>query len=334
MKFVGKDLDIFVFTHNRAKLLEQTIKNLLRQTEHGIRISILDNASTDNTFDVASQFKSRGVFYYRGDVNGGWQGNLERAKLLASRPWTMLFHDDDLLHPNYCEWALEQISKHKDVSLLGSAVAFDPMPNDSWLLNAEHEALPILCDSEKDLAGILYSGFPLGFCSVIYKTSLLKQSYLDVKNFGKVADRPFLLDILRNGKSIIFTQPLVKYRVHQLQDSNAQDSGPFVNELAALHAFYFKILGWNLFSSCGRNFLFNHYRLLKGEYINLSSKDREIFITYRDYVLFVEHYLGAPSLMWWIAKVAYLLDCLLIRRMYAYVKSITIKNFFSKFERR
>ncbi len=334
MKFVGKDLDIFVFTHNRAELLEQTIKNLLHQTELGIRIHVLDNASTDNTFDVVSRFKLLGVIYHRGDINDGWQGNFERAKLLASRPWTMLFHDDDLLHPNYCEWALEQINKNKNISLLGSAVAFDRMPNDSWHLNTKHDALPILCDSVKDLAGILYSGFPLGFCSVIYKTSLLKLAKINVKNFGKVADRPFLLDISRNGKSIIFMQPLVKYRVHPLQDSNNQDSGPFVNELAALHAFYFGILGGNPMSNYGRKFLFNHYKLLEGEFKNLSPKERERFITYRDYVLFVEHYLGASRMMLWIAKAAYLLGCLSIRRMHAHVKSITIEKFLSKFVKR
>ena len=303
LTFSGEDVDIFVFTYNRADLLKRTLQNLLRQTEPGIRIYVLDNASTDNTSDVVKSFQSSGVLYLRGDVNSGWQGNLERAKILANRSWTMLFHDDDLLHPSYCEWALKQINKNKQVALLASAVSFEELPDDVWgSQNLHDDGNPILCDSAEKLAGILYSGFPLGFCSAIYKTSFLMQVQIRSDCFGKIADRPFLLDISKMGESIVFRRPLVKYRMHSLQDSQVRDSGPYAEQLAALHALYFKILGDNIFSGCGRKFLFNNYRLLRDEYLNLCPKDLMRFINFDDYWLFIKVNFGASNFSKFVGK--------------------------------
>lgn len=293
MTYSGNDIDIFVFTYNRAHLLDQTIQNLLCQTEPGIRICVLDNASVDNTEEIAQKFYSHGVQYFRGDINGGWHANFERAKLLSSRDWIMLFHDDDFLHPNYCKFALDQINNNEEVVLVLAPLTFEASPNNDWdtshLISESNR-----CDI-KQFASTLYKGVPLSFGSAIYKADLLKYINLDFR-YGKVGDRPLMLKVAENGKTIVFINPLVKYRIHENQDSQFQETGPYACQLAALHALYFQYMGDSLFDSSGRVFLLNNYQLLKNEYDRLGSIDRNRFKSFFEYWLFILSEGGASNL--------------------------------------
>ena len=92
------DIQIFVTSHNRASLLKETLQSILAQTVPIKNITVLDNESTDNTAEIVLQLKDRGVHYVH---TTGFLGNFKKAQELVSRPYCMLFHDDDLLHPAY-----------------------------------------------------------------------------------------------------------------------------------------------------------------------------------------------------------------------------------------
>ncbi len=286
MSYSGKDVDIFVFTYNRSDLIAQTIENLLLQTESGIKIHVLDNASTDSTPDIVKHFESQGVLYFRGEVNTGWYGNLERAKLLAHRSWTMLFHDDDLLHPSYCEWALRQINANRHIDLLISTLSFESQPDNIWPTWANGN--PALCKNVNELAAIFYSGLPVSFASAIYRTKKLRSFKWFEIEYGKIVDRPFLMKFLENqGQAIVFRHPLIKYRLHSNQDSHNSETGPYVSQLSSLHALYLKYLGCNPFNFPGRVFLRNNYKFLRDEYKRLASVDKRQFVSFGDYWKFI-----------------------------------------------
>jgi hypothetical protein len=91
-----------------------------------------------------------------------------------------------------------------------------------------------------------------------------------------------------------------------MQDSLSKDSGPYADELAALHALYFKILGDNILLASGRKFLFNNYQLLKGEYSNLSTKDLKRFNNFENYWIFINEHFGASEFSKFIGKILYI----------------------------
>lgn len=109
------ELQIFITTHNRADYLKASIESVLNQTAGSPRITVLDNDSTDDTQAVVESYAERGVSYVK---TTGFLGNFNKAKELTTLPYVMLFHDDDLLHPQYLGLALQQLTTHPDLALI------------------------------------------------------------------------------------------------------------------------------------------------------------------------------------------------------------------------
>ena len=259
-----KDLDVFVMTYNRATLLQQTLISLCNQTARGFNIIVLDNGSTDNTPEIVSGFKSYGVELRRNEYTTPVFENFNRAKALTTGKWTMVFHDDDLLHPDYIETAMNLISKHDDIALIGSALANENNPgNDFWPdLNDE----TLCCRRASDFAALLYRGFSYHFGSTIYKTDLFKATPVEDSIYGKIADRPLLLDIAGHGATFVFKNAYVKYRLHPNQDHIDCETGPFINQVIALNRKYLYLLGSSPFTRNGRTFLSYNYKYLRSCY--------------------------------------------------------------------
>ena len=110
-----QDIQIFITTHNRADYFKASIESVLAQTAGVPQLTVLDNESTDATEVVVGSFASRGVQYVK---TQGFLGNFNRARTLASQRYVMLFHDDDLLHPQHFEMALQQLNQYKNTSLI------------------------------------------------------------------------------------------------------------------------------------------------------------------------------------------------------------------------
>lgn len=265
------DLEVFVLTHNRACFLEQTLISLSKQTARGFRIVVLDNGSTDNTPEIVKMFAPHGVELYRSEKNLGGLENFNRAKDLAGREWVMVFHDDDLLHPGYIEVAMNGLNRQKDCVLTGAAMTFEAAPQNQLWPALSSKA--IICRKAPDFAALLYRGFPFHYGSAIYRTGIFKRVPVEWKTYGKIADRPFLLDIAQHGSVAVFKSPYVKYRCHPGQDSAAGTSGPFIPQLIALHGKYLQLLGSNPLTSGGRAFIANNYRCLYDEFDRLTERE-------------------------------------------------------------
>jgi glycosyltransferase involved in cell wall biosynthesis len=262
MKYSAKDIEVFVLTCNRADFLEQTLRTICGQRASGFRLVVLDNDSTDHTSQVLDKFKHYRVEVYRSSRNLGHRGNFEKAQSLASAKWTMVFHDDDLMHPDYINALLNIINKHDRLSLVGTVVTVDKKPGLVWTTQAKKVRY---FESVTDFAAALYSGFSFHFGSAIYRTELFKANRFQWETYGKVIDRPFLFDMACNGPVAVFTEPYVKYRCHEGQDSQSNVTGPFPDELIALHKRYFQLLGDNVFTRKGRIFVLNNYKLMRAE---------------------------------------------------------------------
>lgn len=255
------DLTIFVLTYNRAALLRETLKNLVSQSVR-CELVVFDNHSKDDTGAVVSEFASSNVCYKRADANLGSVGNFEWARSLARRRWTMVAHDDDLLHPDYVRIALSALEANPNAAMYASGMTFEAHPRDEYWGSPTSEVVKL--NGAGELASILYRDFPLHFGSVIYRTDFLKQVAWG-QEYGKVGDRPLLLDVAMLGEVLIQRRSLVRYRVHGDQDSQTPGSGPFVEQLAALHRKFRDHLGASMASDHGWAFVSNNLRHLIGE---------------------------------------------------------------------
>lgn len=108
-----------VVTYNRLNLLKECVDALLNQTYKNMDILIIDNASTDNTFEYANELveNENNVEYYRLDNNvGGAGGFYEGIKRAASQKhdWIWLMDDDTIPEKNALEELCIAASKIKE----------------------------------------------------------------------------------------------------------------------------------------------------------------------------------------------------------------------------
>lgn len=261
------DIEVLVLTYNRAPLIGATLESLLAQVQPASRICVFDNGSTDDTSQVVRSFAARGVELVcrnSNDPRACWA----ELQAMAHGPWTMLFHDDDLLHPNYLRDVSAALAREPHATVAVSAMRVHQDPERAEWKQVRGSRYRTM--TGRQLAARLYGGFPMPFCSAVYRTDVLKFGNFRFETYGKICDRPFVIEAARAGSAVVMLDSYVKYRIHAKQDSTDQASGPFLPEVFALQRYYRKVLGESLIDSSGRIFLWRNYRNLLGEFIRLN----------------------------------------------------------------
>jgi hypothetical protein len=154
----------------------------------------------------------------------------------------MVFHDDDQLHPEYLETALQLLDQHPDTAVL--------VPNKINIAAGEKAAVPKGIDRSAikldfiHFAAALFIKNKLAFPGAIYATS--GWNSIDIgglsERFGKWLDRPIMIDALqKTGSAIILNGPWVFYGRHAAQDTKSTQ--PHHAMWLNREAYYHEILG-------------------------------------------------------------------------------------------
>jgi glycosyltransferase involved in cell wall biosynthesis len=293
----AEDIDVIVLSYNRGCYLLETIQCLMDQSLRDIRITVLDNASGGETAEILRTIEDRGVRVIVNEENIGGVNNLKKAQHLASKQWTIIFHDDDLIHTKYIENVLKVLNQNDGITMVAALTELTDSPDTNrWKADISEKAL--IFQNAGQFAQALFKGLPVPFCSLVYKTELLKETQVE-EIYGKVADRPFAFDCIGDGKVAVLNDIYIQSRTHQSQDSNDYASGPFADKWIALVKKYRSLMGDSILTSSGRTFLNRGTRTLlmtmnpyiykdigKKRYVELAIKTRAISKT--------GYYLGLP----------------------------------------
>lgn len=250
------NLDVFVLTYNRANYLKIMLESLCTQTATGFNIKVLNNCSTDNTLEVIKQIKKeypeRNIEIITHKKNLGNFGNFKISQELASNEYTAIFHDDDAIHPEYIETAMEIFSENPDVVMCsGNLQSFWNVSNNDWgILYKDYYKY------KKD-DGVYYNFLinrPTFACN-IYKTSAYKQVKYHPEDFGKLHDVVFMCEINKIGAVAFVLGVCIRWRQSPFSDSNTFKNGPYPEEIAKIlcrlknlnkqHLFLGQPLLWN-----------------------------------------------------------------------------------------
>lgn len=294
------DIQIFILSYNRGVYIGETIKSLLSQTVAPEKIYILDNGSTDNTEEFVKDTFDDRLIFIGSDQNNGVLWNFERAQLLANKRYVMVFHDDDLLHPRYLEFVLASLNKYSDVSVVASGMVATSNPSSGGWRNYNFK--PVVFNYLSGFAGYVYFGFPFNFGSVVYKTEYFKNTKIDFETFGKIADRPFVFDCVKDGKVILLPGQFVQYRLHSGQDSGTNKNGPYPKETLALHLRYKNIIFSGSWIDKIR-YRLNIYFYMKNEFSRFPSAPDFAFKKYRQNAIDVDVLEGIDMFYGLLSKV-------------------------------
>jgi len=101
-------------TYNRAHYIQQALNSLLSQTRIPDEIIVVDDGSTDNTFEIISTYYKDHVKYVYKE-NGGRSTALNVGIRLATSSHIWIFDDDDIALPNSLQVHTDYLNKNCNV---------------------------------------------------------------------------------------------------------------------------------------------------------------------------------------------------------------------------
>lgn len=90
--------------YRSERFIAESISSALSQTFDDFELIVIDDASPDATYEIASSFRDPRLSVYRNDQNLGPEGNWNRAMSMARGQYIKLLPGDDILYPGCLEY--------------------------------------------------------------------------------------------------------------------------------------------------------------------------------------------------------------------------------------
>ena len=250
------NIQIFIMTHNRAALLGESIESILNQTAGVKELTVLDNESTDGTEEVALSFLDKGVKYQK---TCGFLGNFYKAKEIVNKEYVMLFHDDDILHPEYLEKAIAVLNKEKNLAAVYSRYTEFQGGNSPKTFENLKTCIRTgrgmykddvyegggyyVFENQKAFAFYMFFCERIAYCSAVYRSDLFKKIDLEYEKFSKFNDWPFMAKFGKFGKIAVLCDRNALYiRRHDLQDTWTYANTPSFEQILNWDKFFIDII--------------------------------------------------------------------------------------------
>lgn len=106
--------------YNREVMIRGAIETALMQDVPGLEILVIDDHSTDRSFEVASSYTDPRLLVVRNETNQGLFGNFNRCVELAHGKYVRILCNDDRLTPGCLAREIAVMDRHPSVALLFS----------------------------------------------------------------------------------------------------------------------------------------------------------------------------------------------------------------------
>lgn len=207
-------VSICIPNYNHAKFLASAIRSALGQTYQNIEVIVLDNASTDNSIEVASEFlKEENFRLKKHDQNIGFAANWSSAFSEAKGQFVQFLCADDALDLNIVRSKIDVINSNPKIVLVSSAMTVideNGTPVDRIGFHAgEANYEELLAITFKQCSNLI--GGPSNF--MVSRAVGLNNPF--DPEFKYLSDLDFALRCLRHGNYFGLSQVGVEYRRHE-----------------------------------------------------------------------------------------------------------------------
>lgn len=214
---------IYIPTFNRGKYIKQTVKTLLNQTHKNICITVVDNASVDDTEEIVRSIIDSRINYIKNEINIGAINNFNKCidiSLANNDQFMCIFHSEDLYSKEIVEKELRLILKSDDIGVVFSNLRFvDENNNDLPRVFEKRYDTDIILSEQDLIETTLAYGTPLVCPTFMARTIIFKAiGYFD-NRYVYAGDTDFYFRVSKVFRIGIINEVLIKYRVSSTQES-------------------------------------------------------------------------------------------------------------------
>ncbi|NTU73228.1 glycosyltransferase [Candidatus Roizmanbacteria bacterium] len=214
-------VSIIIPSYNHEQYIRQAVESVLQQTYSNIELVIIDDGSKDKTLQILKDINDDRMQIIR-QKNQGAHTAINRGLELSRGQYLTILNSDDVYENNRLEIIVNEMEKHKDISLVAT-----------WInvINEKGESLGIkrgwdnmepwpLEHPEKSYKGthdfrlnLLQGNFIATTSNAVVRREAYQKAG-GMRNFRFAHDWDFFLRILFSGNGLLINKPLVNYRVH------------------------------------------------------------------------------------------------------------------------
>ncbi len=218
-------ISLVIPAYNRENLIRETIESALDQTEKIDEIIIIDNDSSDKTFEIAQDYARMhdNVQAFKNEKNVGMMENWNRGIRKTTGEYVSLLHSDDIIPKNWCatvKASIQKDSKREIGLFFGIYACFEKKGDKKRIVSrVKNFSKDTFLAAKESLRRLWknYYGNPNCSASIIYKREIFDVvGYFDPSR-GTEADQHFHIKVLNVFDSYFIAQDLLYYRRHELQ---------------------------------------------------------------------------------------------------------------------
>lgn len=108
-------VSICISAYDAERFFADALRSVLAQTYRELEIIVLDNGSTDGTFEVARSFADARLRVLRVPENLGAYQAMNRIAAMATGEYVAIYHADDVYEPTIVEREVAHLEAHREV---------------------------------------------------------------------------------------------------------------------------------------------------------------------------------------------------------------------------
>ncbi len=226
---------IAIPNRNYAHYLDECLESVFNQTYDNLEVIVVDNCSTDNSFEVMRKYLDKGLIINKNPLN--LVTPLSIPVEFATGKYIMVLCSDDRLRPTFIEKAVNLMEANPDVGLVhaeknyidenSKLTPLDPFFNCSFTCPGE-DVLPILVMSE--IANPAQGLMRRSVFEIIDK--------VDFETLHASNDWSLWFKLLMKSDYGYLRENLVDFRIHSQQDSVIANQDPDICLIRPLNLYF------------------------------------------------------------------------------------------------
>jgi teichuronic acid biosynthesis glycosyltransferase TuaG len=233
-------LSILMPAYNVERYIQESIKSILNQDYEKFELIIIDDASTDNTALLISEFQDHRIRFYRNTNNLGVSQNRNLLLNYANGQLISFFDSDDISSSTRFSKQINYLNKFPEIDLVFCKVKFiDELGNNIHFRKNDF----VLKNSE--ISSELLFNNVLSTSTVVFKSEL--KSLMINHSVSFIAEDYYLWAILfiNKKKFACINKQLVKYRVRDSGSTNKYIKN-LKSSLDVIHKLLLENLGFSV----------------------------------------------------------------------------------------
>ena len=221
-----KLVSVFINAYNSENFILETVNSVLNQTHKNIQLIVIDDCSTDNTYELLKTVNDDRLEIYKNDINMGISYTCNRGISFCRGEYIGHTDSDDVWVPDKIEKQLRFLEENPEYGACFSYV--DIIDNYGNICEKSEPDFKKIFSAENMPQAEMFRYFIENPNRICHSTMLARSQIMKIVGYHRLStkflhDYDYWLRMLSICPIYILQEPLIKYRVHNSNNSSMNE---------------------------------------------------------------------------------------------------------------